>query len=115
LKPAMPGLFHIHFNSTLITTLLLNTVMYNPCKWGHRHSRSLLGNQTLTHEPNASPPHFANTPLNVILSPMPRSPSGLLDSLIPTKTLWRLTFYPMHATCRAHLIILDFIIQVIFD
>jgi hypothetical protein len=54
LKSAMPGLFHIRFNSALITPLLMNTAVYNPCNWGHPRSWSLLGNQILAHEPNGS-------------------------------------------------------------
>jgi hypothetical protein len=64
---------------------------------------------------HASPTHFANTPLNAILPSMSRSSEWILDLRFPTESLCGLTFCPMRATRRAHLIILDFIIQVISD
>jgi hypothetical protein len=39
--------------------------------------------------------------------------SGLFPSGFPTKTLYTFLFYPMRATSRAYLILLDFIIPVI--
>jgi hypothetical protein len=40
-------------------------------------------------------------------------PSGLFSSRFPIKTPHALLFYPMCATCRAHLILLDLIILII--
>jgi len=40
-------------------------------------------------------------------------PSGLFSSGFPTKTLYRLILFPIHATCPAHLIPLDLITRTI--
>jgi hypothetical protein len=40
-------------------------------------------------------------------------PSGLFPSGFPNNNLYTLLFSPIHATCPAHLIILDFIILII--
>ena len=41
-------------------------------------------------------------------------PNGLFPSGFPTKILYTLLISPMHATCPAHLILLDFITRTIF-
>jgi len=41
-------------------------------------------------------------------------PSGLLPSVFPTKILYTCLLSPIHATCPAHLILLNFITQTIW-
>jgi hypothetical protein len=42
-------------------------------------------------------------------------PSGLFPSGYPTNNLCMLLFSPIHATCPAHLILLELIILIILD
>ena len=56
---------------------------------------------------HASPSHILKIHFNIILSPMPRFPSGLLSSGLPTKTLNALLLSPLHTTWPAELILLD--------
>ena len=52
----------------------------------------------------------------LILSSHPRLglPSGLFPSGLPTKTLYTSLLSRIHAKCPAHLILLDFITQIVF-
>ena len=52
--------------------------------------------------------HFLKIHLNIILPLGLGLPSGLFPSSFPTKTLYAPLFFPICATCTAHLIILDY-------
>ena len=66
-------------------------------------------------EPAQSSPYLNSTlpedHLNILPSVPGGLPSGLFPSGFPTKTLYKLLLYPVHATCPIHLILLDFITQ----
>ena len=57
-------------------------------------------------------PHCLKIHLNFILTSKP--PSGFYPSGFPTKILYTPHLSPTGATCSAHLILLDFITQIIF-
>ena len=57
--------------------------------------------------------HFLKIHLNTILPFRPGLPSGFFPSSFPTKTLYTHMFFDIHATCPAHLILLDFITHTI--
>ena len=58
--------------------------------------------------------HYLNIHLNTILSSMPGSSKWCLSLKFPTKILCTPLLSPMHATCPAHLILLEFITRTIF-
>jgi len=51
--------------------------------------------------------------LNIILPSMPGSPKWSLSLRFRTKTLYTPLLSPIHATCPSHLILLNFITQII--
>ena len=53
--------------------------------------------------------HFLKIYVNIILPSAPRSPQWSLSPRFPTETLRTPLSSPIHATCPAHLILLDFI------
>lgn len=62
---------------------------------------------------HASPSHVLKIHFNIILPPMPRFPSGLLPSSLPTKKLNTFLLSPIHTTRPADLILLDFITRIL--
>jgi hypothetical protein len=66
-------------------------------------------------EPDRSSPYHLRSLL--ILSTHLRLglPSGLFPSGVPTNILYAFLFSPIRATCRAHLILLRFIILIMFE
>jgi len=62
--------------------------------------------------PSSPYPHI-QIHLNIILPSMLGSPKWFFPSGFPTKTLYTPLLSPIHATCPAHLILLDLIIRTI--
>ena len=73
---------------------------------------SVLGQPNPVHIPTS---HFLKIHNNIILHLSLGLSIGLFPSGFPTKTLYTPIPSPIHAACRAHLIILDFITQTILD
>jgi len=57
---------------------------------------------------------FLKFHLNIILPSMHGSSKRSLSPGFPTKTLYALLLFPIRATCRAHLVLLDLITRIIF-
>ena len=59
------------------------------------------------------PSHFLKLHFNIILTSTPGPPKWFSSSGFPTKILCTFLLFPLHATCPAHLIFLDFITRMI--
>ena len=70
----------------------------------------ILGQPNPVHMPTS---HLLEIRPNIIHPSTPRSPQWFFPSSFPTKTLYTLLSSPIHATCPAHLILLDFITHTI--
>src|SRR5215469_15697536 len=63
--------------------------------------------------PVSTPSHFLKIRLNIILPSTSGSPQWSLPSGFPTRTLCTPLPFPIRATCRTHLILLDFTTRTI--
>ena len=59
------------------------------------------------------PSHFLKLHFNIILTSTPGPPKWFSSSGFPTKILCTLLLFPLHATCPAHLFLLEIITRTI--
>ena len=121
-----------HTNHTMLTSITkneqhqtdtINSLAHQHPPWNKVLPKKLASPQLVKKFPvlilhqinpaHASPYHDLKIHFNIILPPMPRFPSGLLPSGLPTKKLNAFLLSPIHITRPNDLILLDFITRIL--